>query len=361
MTKSSGSKEKKNKRILEVRTTQTAALKQAIEMISNVISDCCIVFIPPDESIQQQVDEDYEEVNSDDDEEPVKKSKSLKKGSKKILANEDSDDESESKKKKKSKSNDKKKKSHSSEESDTPSKKKPSKPVKKNTGGIRILRLTEDKNILIKLNLDAINFEHFFCGEQKITIGVDMNHFHALLKTVNDDNPVVLYMNKDNRSAIYIRSVNEKDDSSEETDIELFLMDIGNPDMPIPPTEFQNRVTMASDKFHTICKHLNNNSTFVEITSVGNQISFRGKSDGGKVTMSYKDTHESSKKNKDKPGQVVQGIYELRNLMCFSKCNKLCNTIDVYLRNDFPLVLVISVATLGKLYIFLTPIENGSL
>ena len=75
--------------------------------------------------------------------------------------------------------------------------------------------------------------------------------------------------------------------------------------------------------------------------------------------MCYRDSNYTTKK-KDKPDHVVQGVYELRNLMNFSKCNKLCNTIELYLKNDFPLVLVISVATLGKMYVFLSPIENGN-
>lgn len=313
---------KKNNRILEVRTTQTGALKQVIERIANVISECCIVFIPPDNSIKNTVDDDYyEEI----DDEP----KDKKKSTKKII---DSD----------------------SEEKQV--KKKPTKTVKKNTGGIRILRLTEDKSILIKLHLDADNFDEFRCEEPKITVGVDMHNLNGLLKMVNDDDPILIYMNCDNRNALYIRCLNENNQSSEETDIEIFLMEIGNPEMPIPQTEFQNRITMASDKFHAICKRLNNNSTFVEIKSINNEISFRGENEGGKVTMSYKDVNYSSKK--DKPDQIVQGVYELRNLLGFSKCNKLCNTIEIYLKNDFPLVLMIPVASLGKMYVFLSPIEN---
>lgn len=383
------SKTKKSERILHVKTTQTGALKQVIERIANVISDCCIVFIPRDKTLNDPIDDYYEEV---DEENKVDKGigkkidkKIDKKPIKKIieeLSDEESDSDIKNKNKKSkkiTKQSSKKKLTKTQTKNQNKSRIKKSKEkiiesnelknngnknqtgiknvAKKNTGGIRILRLTEDKNILIKLNLDADNFEEFECLEPKIIIGVDMHNLHAMLKLVNDDDPITLYMNKDNRSALYIQGSNASNDCSEETDIEIYLMDIGNPEMPIPQTEFQNKITMASDKFHTICKHLNNNSTFVEITSINNEISFRGQNEGGKVTMSYKDIHITGKR-KDKPEQVVQGVYELRNLMNFSKCNKLCNTIDIYLKNDFPLVLVISVATLGKMYIFLSPIEN---
>ena len=363
-------KDKKDNIILEVKTTQTGAFKQVIERISNFISDCCIVFIPPDETIKD--DDYYEEV-----EETIPK-KPLKKKGVEVSEEEDSSNSKSPTKKKKSPikkktlKNAQKANTESSEEKEINVKKVKAsvnakktaseaakQPTKKNTGGIRILRLTEDKSILIKLNLDAINFEYFRCDEPKITIGVDMHNLHAHLKMVNDDDPIILYMKRDNRSAMYIRSLNGNNESSEETDMEIYLMEIGNPEMPIPQTEFQNKITMASDKFHNICKKLNNNSTHVEITSINNEILFRGQNEGGKVTMTYKDINYSSKK-KDKQDQVVQGVYELRNLMGFSKCNKLCHTIEIYLKNDFPLVLVISVATLGKMYVFLSPIENGA-
>jgi len=385
-------------RILEVKTTQTGAFKQVIERIANVISDCSIMFVQPDESYKNSADDDYYEeideenesknkskkskiiakkknIDTDDDNDeendiPKKNRKTTRKTARK-KDDDDDEDESEIINKKKTttkKSVSKRKNVDTDDESEEENEIKPKKTSnastsdktkKKNTGGIRILRLTEDKSILIKLNLDAIHFEHFRCDEPKITIGVDMHMLHALLKMVNDDDPIILYMNRDNRSALYIRSLNENNESTEETDIEIYLMEIGNPEMPIPQTEFQNKITMASDKFHTICKHLNNNSTFVEITSINNEILFRGQNEGGKVTMSYKDINYNSKK-KDKPDQVVQGVYELRNLMGFSKCNKLCSAIEIYLKNDFPLVLVISVASLGKMYVFLSPIENAN-
>jgi len=397
--------------------TQTGAFKQAIERISNVITDCCLVFVRPDENTDDGDDGDDEIEDIEEEPEQEKDRTHLSKNKSKKTTESDDDDNDQmakptkSKKSKKNTESDddndqmanptKSKKSTKSTKPKSRNKKTKSDPVdsdpeeeiadeeiktgdkiktndkkktsakalvakssskgsstdKKNKGGIRILRLTEDKSILIKLSLDADSFAFFKCDEPKITIGVDMQNLHALLKMVNDNYPIILYMNKDNQSALYIRSLNEDNKSSEETDIEVYLMDIGNPEMPIPRTEFQNKITMASDKFHNICKHMNNNSTYVEIASVDNEISFRGRNEGGKVTMFYRDSNFPMKKNM-KTKKVVQGVYELKNLMSFSKCNKLCETVEIYLRNDFPLVLVISVANLGKMYIFLSPVEH---
>lgn len=309
----------KNNCVLLLKTPQTAAFKQAIERISNFISDCCIVFIRPDQTADSDSDDDYyEEV----DESPRENTKNKKKNS-----------------------------SHNEEEV----KNKP-KNNKRNTGGIRIIRLTEDRSILVKLILEAVNFEYFRCDIPKITIGVDMNQFHLLLKSIDDSNPIEIYMTQDNMNILRIRSVNETKESNEKTEIKLSLIEISNPDVPIQQTEFQNKIAMSSEKFHTICKQLSGNSTHVEIASQNDEIIFRCKSESGEITKTYKDPNYPDKSESET--NIVQGIYEIRSLMIFGKCTKLCNFFEIYFKNNFPLVFVIPVATLGKMYAFFSPIEN---
>ncbi|CAH6420685.1 Proliferating cell nuclear antigen [uncultured virus] len=329
-TRKSASKKEASKRpkrkddtFLRIETSHTGDLKRVIEIVSNFISDCCIVFIPPDEVDGTEDDDFFEEIDENDYELKRKKSK----------RSYDSDEE---------------------DDDDAPAPKSKSKGTKRNTGGIRIIRLTEDKNILVKLKLDAFNFDKFYCGEPKITIGVDMHNLHAMLKMVSDDDPIMLYMNRNNSGSLYIRSI--IDEGSEETDLEINLLELDNPEMPIRETEFQNKITIASDKFHTFCKQLHSISSTVEIRSINDEIRFRATGDGGKGSKVYRDPKYRRKKSK--PDQLVQGVFDLRNLMGFSKCNRMCKNIEIYLKNDFPLVLVITVAALGKMYVFLTPLED---
>lgn len=336
--------------ILEVKTNQTGYLKNVIERITQVMSECCIVFVRPDPSIK----------NDDDDDdffEDVDENSGSKKNRRRELAeqegieldSEDSAEESEEKPKK------------------TNKKTKQVKPVKKvkeapksrkgSSGGIRIHRLTEDRNVLIKLVLYAEEFELFRCEEPKITVGVDMHYLHNLLKPINDNVPIVLYMKRDNRSVMYIHCETSNEKQREEKDIEVFLMDISNPDIRLEKVKFTNKINLTADKFHSICKDMHTNSTFVEITSVNNEIHFIGQSEGGKITMVYSDPNFEPREDSD---QIIQGVYELRNLMYFSKCKKLCDTVDIYMRNDYPLVIILSVSTLGKMYVFLTPIDLPS-
>jgi proliferating cell nuclear antigen PCNA len=307
--------------------------------------------------------------NSDDD---VKQKKSKKISKSKKNMDKNSDDESDSKKSKQNgktgknvgannsksvdffleKTQDKDKTSTDTSNAQNSTTEEPKMiPQKKNTGGIRILKLTENRDVLIKLTLEADKFEYFRCDEPKITIGVDMHALIGHLKMINDDDSITMYMNKDNRTSLFILATGAE--NNEETDIEFALIDIPNQEYPLPKTLFQNKITIAQDKFHQICKNLNLNSNAIEIRSIGDQITFTSKSENGKVTMTYRDKEHKHDTEYDKEGSVFQGIYDLKNVMYFSKCNKICSTIDLYLKNDFPLVLVIMVGSLGKMYVFI--------
>ena len=63
-------------------------------------------------------------------------------------------------------------------------------------------------------------------------------------------------------------------------------------------------------------------------------------------------------KNKGKnqnPEEIVQGIFALKHLVLFCKCTNLCNSIEMYLKNDYPLIIKYTVASLGEIKLCLAP------
>ena len=54
--------------------------------------------------------------------------------------------------------------------------------------------------------------------------------------------------------------------------------------------------------------------------------------------------------------QLANGVFNIKYLLLFTKSTNLCTTVEIYLKNQFPLVLVYNVANLGKLKYILTPL-----
>ena len=53
--------------------------------------------------------------------------------------------------------------------------------------------------------------------------------------------------------------------------------------------------------------------------------------------------------------EIVQGVFALKHLVLFTKCTNLCNSIEMYLKNDYPLIIQYNVANLGAIKLCLAP------
>ena len=48
-------------------------------------------------------------------------------------------------------------------------------------------------------------------------------------------------------------------------------------------------------------------------------------------------------------GENVEGVFSLRYLTLFTRASGLCNTVQLFLKRDYPLILSYAVASLGTL------------
>ena len=53
--------------------------------------------------------------------------------------------------------------------------------------------------------------------------------------------------------------------------------------------------------------------------------------------------------------EIVQGLFELKFLLIFTKCTNLCNQVILFLKNDYPIIVTYQIATLGEIKLVLSP------
>ena len=67
---------------------------------------------------------------------------------------------------------------------------------------------------------------------------------------------------------------------------------------------------------------------------------------------------DTIRENKD---DIIQGNFSLKYLVLFTKCTNLSNTVELYLKNDYPLIIKYTVASLGNIKLCLSPqVENST-
>lgn len=229
--------------------------------------------------------------------------------------------------------------------------------------GLKIMAMDTSHVVLVHLKLDASSFESYYC-EGKVNIGVNMLNFHKLIKTINSNDILTLFIDAQNLNHLGIKI--ENGDKNTKTTYKLDLLDLDNNKISIPPAEFNSVITLLSGDFQKICRDMNNLAEYVEIKNINNQLIFtcNGEfcqqetviSDNRSATNAASVGTTINSKNLD---EIVQGLYSLKYLVLFTKCTNLCGTVELYLKNDYPLIVKYNVASLGEIKLCLAPQTNG--
>ena len=219
--------------------------------------------------------------------------------------------------------------------------------------GLKVMAMDSSHTVLVHLKLTANNFEYYKCKNKKI-LGINMINFFKLIKTMGNSDTLTLYIDQDDESSLGIKIENSEKNSI--TKYKLNLMDLHEDNISIPPAGFDSVITMPSVDFQKICRDMHNLSDNIEIRSLENQIIFSCKGHFASQETIIGETNSglSFVKNQN-PEEIVQGIFALKHLVLFSKCTNLCSSIELYLKNDYPLIIKYAVASLGEIKLCLAP------
>lgn len=225
--------------------------------------------------------------------------------------------------------------------------------------GLRILNMSPEKTVLVYLRLAAENFTKFECTSKTGTweIGVNLISLNKLLKSADNEDELVMYIDKDDIQSLVLSVKNSE--IVKHSELKLKLMDIGPMDLKPPPIEYDVDVTMNSNDFHKLCKDMAQLSSSMEIRCTKNTIVFMCEGYASRAT-SYTASNNGVKiqfstKSQDK---IAQGVYELKHLNQFSKCASLSPYVQLLMKvTKYPLCIKYSVATLGTFVACITPKE----
>jgi proliferating cell nuclear antigen len=224
--------------------------------------------------------------------------------------------------------------------------------------GMKVVAMDASHTVLVHLKLDAKNFEHYNC-DTRLVLGINMLNFFKLIKTMNNSDTLTLYVENDNTNLLGIKIENGEKNTI--TNFKLNLMDLSEEIIQIPPASFTSVITMPANDFQKICRDMNNLADSIEIKSIENQLLFSCKGDYAEQETTLGETHTGmSFIQNSNPEEVVQGIFALKHLVLFTKCTNLCNSIELYLKNDYPLIIKYNVASLGNIQLCLAPKNNNT-
>lgn len=215
--------------------------------------------------------------------------------------------------------------------------------------GMKIIALDTTHIVLVHLKLDADKFETYSCAK-KLYVGINMLKLHLLIKTVGNNDILTLFVERNDPNHLGILIENPQ--KNLRTMYKLAMLDINVINVSIPPVDFETTITMPSVDFQKIIRDMHNLADFIEISNVENQLSFKCKGDfcsQETIIGVDKNQHINIMKNTNNTHEIIQGVFSLKYLVMFTKCTNLSSTVELYIKNTYPLILCYSVASLGTI------------
>lgn len=218
--------------------------------------------------------------------------------------------------------------------------------------GLRIVAMDSSHIVLVHLKLDADKFEYYHCPN-KMVVGINMLNLHKLIKTINNNDALTFFIEEDNLNQLGVKIEN----GTAKTEFKLNLLDLDNTKITIDPAQFTTVITMPSCEFQKICRDMNNLADYMEIKNIQNTLIFSCVGDFCSQETVLTDTDNGMHRisNTGSESDIVQGVFSIKHLVLFTKCTHLCNTCEIFLKNDYPLILRYSVASLGEIKLCLAP------
>ena len=214
---------------------------------------------------------------------------------------------------------------------------------------IKLQAVDPSRVVLIHSKLEADKFEEYHCPE-RLVLGLNMEDLFKIIKNMENTDTLKLFVKKNNVNKLGIETYCKEENTCDTTYINL--MDLPYQNITIPSQTFDNVISIPASRFQKICRVIYGFSEKIE----NSKLKIRGCNNNVKQEIIIKPTNNGMQFIKNNtPDEIIQGFFELKHLVVFSKCSNLSNTIHLHIKNNYPLVLKCNVANLGEIKLCLAP------
>lgn len=230
-------------------------------------------------------------------------------------------------------------------------------PDNKQIGGLIIKEINKTGTILVYTKLDADKFDYYNYNytKNKLSLGLNLNNLLKCLKCMSHFDTMTWQVESEDINKLVV--ILESSERKEKKIFKLNLMDLEEEKYEVEPIDFPFSITLPSQDFHKYCKDMSSATDKMELICTKNKVIFSGNGELGQVEFEVGETNGglSIEVNSSCYEEIVQGLFELRFLIIFTKCTNLCSTVTLYLKNDYPLIVRYAIAALGEIKLVLSP------
>jgi proliferating cell nuclear antigen PCNA len=227
-----------------------------------------------------------------------------------------------------------------------------------NEDGISLRMMDHHRKTLIDIDLQAENFSLYkFKKKNKMYIGLNLNHFHRMLKSIKKKDSMQLYIDDDNPTDLAIRAIPKE--NTRKTTSYVKIQSIQNLEIDIP-TGYGKPVIVLSSEFQKMCKDMLSIGTTIKVNAKNFHINFSCDAGGIlKRKVEFGEVEDSDNDDEDSENQVEYNQeFSTEQLVRITKISGLSTRLQIYPANGLPLLFRSNVGSLGKISIYIKSKEQ---
>ena len=206
------------------------------------------------------------------------------------------------------------------------------------------------RRILIDLKLHADKFSIFkFKNNDNMHIGLNLNHFYKMLKTIKKKDSILLFIEEDKPRDLGIKVLPRE--NTRITISYIKIQNVQNLDIELP-TGYKHSIIVQSNEYQKMCKDMTNIASIVQIFAQKFHIRFlcnAGSVYSREVLFGEIDDNESEDEENI---TEYNDNFEIEQLLRIIKISGLNNTMQIFPCNKLPLLFKSNIGNLGEISIY---------
>jgi proliferating cell nuclear antigen PCNA len=223
--------------------------------------------------------------------------------------------------------------------------------------GINLRIMDHPQLTLIDLTLSSENFTSYKFqsnDKDKLCIGLNLNHFHKILKSIKKKDSLQMYINTEATDELQIKTIPKE--NTRTTTSYIKILNIQVLDIEVP-TGYGRPVIVNSSEFQKMCKDICSiGSNNIKVVSRNFYIEFIADVDSIiKRSVSFGEGDDDDEDNSDekKEGESIESTFSTDQLQRIMKISGLNTKLYIYTGIDLPILFRSNVGNLGTISVYL--------
>ena len=216
--------------------------------------------------------------------------------------------------------------------------------------GIYLRMMDHHRSILIDLSLNANNFQVYKFNSKKIYLGINLNHFHKMLKSIKKKDSIELFIDENAPNDLGIKVIPKE--NNRVTTSYIKIQNVQNLDINIP-TGYSKPIIVSSSEYQKLVKEMSSIGNTLKVLSKNYSIEFSYNAGGIlKRTVQFGEIDE----DEDKDATEYEQEFVTDQLCRITKLSGLSTNMQIF--PGKPLLFTSSVGSLGKISIYIKSKEQ---